>query len=361
MIDRKLISRLADISREWCATLYIPKVEQEGQYELDRLRFNKAVATVVEQLRNRGMAEAEAGAFVAALKELPDRGHFFNRYQPGLLAVFFDPDVLEVVELPRLELEESVYVGREFYLRPILSLLNGLERFFVLSLSGDNVLLYEGSEAGILQAGNLTPVEYVGKNSRQIRLAAQNDDQAVELKRYFRRVDEKLQETLAQEKAPLILAASEKIALLYRELSGYSPVLAEAVDFVPEKEDLGVLLKRVRPLFQEYLRTAKKEKRRLFIREMLKGNASISLTDILAAADSGQVTALFLDRDEFTTGEYKAAIQWARVDEQPSEDHTALFNLAAIKTFQRGGEVYNLARNEMPDETTPINATFRTD
>lgn len=359
MIDRQLISRLADSSREWCVTLYVPKVEKEGRYELDRLRFNNAVADVLEQLRHRGMRIGDAEAFVVALKELPERDHYFNRYQGGLLAIFFNADLLEVVELPVIDLEESVYVGREFYLRPVLSLLNGLGRYFVLSLSGDNVLLYEGNEGGLLQAGNLTPVESAGQNSRQIQLAARSDDQAVQLKRYFQRIDDKLLELIGREKAPLLLAASEKVALLYRELSRYSYVLPDAVQFVPEKESTAVLLKRVQPLFQEFMRARKKEKRRLFIQEMLKGNASISLTDILAAADNGQVTALFLDKNEFTTGQYKAAIQWAKVDEEPTEDHTALFNLAAIKTFQQGGEVYDLARNEMPDETTPINATFR--
>jgi len=358
MIDRKLIARLADVSREWCSTLYVPKVENGDQYELDHSRFDAAVEEVIEQLIKRGWKEDRARQFAAPLFDLPGRDHFFDRFQSGLLAVFFNRDLLEIVELPRITLEESVYVGREFYLRPVLSMLNGLERYFVLSLSGENVLLYEGSEAGIRQAGNLTPVEYLGKHSQLIEQKIHNLEG---LKGYFQLIDERLAATLARETAPLILSAPGPIAGVYQELSSYPTILGASVAFVPEKERTDALLKQVRPLFQEFMQRKKKEKRRLFIQEMLRGNASISLIDILAAADNGLVTALFLDKDEFTTGQYKAAIQWAEVDEQPTDDHTALFNLAAIKTFQQGGEIYNLTRDEMPDETTAINATFRGD
>jgi hypothetical protein len=355
MIDRNLIRRLSQVSKEWCVSIYVPKQQKDKKYELDQLRFNSALAEVLEHLQHRGLKKAEADDFVRPLESLPDRDYFYNRYQPGVLAIFFSSDILEVVEIPTVD-EQLIYVGNEFYLRPVLSLLNGMERFFLVTLESDRILLYEGTENSIIQGANLTDLTANGREQ-----AGENDLENKEelyLKKYFRRIDEKLNELLEGEKSPLLLCASEKSGRIYQEVSSYPKILPRYVEPHPEPDDLDELMRRVHPVFQEFLREEKRAKRRFFVQEMLKGNASISLTDILAAAVDGKVAKLFLDKDEYTTGEYKPAIKYAKVDEEPTEDRTALFNLAAIKTFQKGGEVYNFEREALPDSTTTINATF---
>ncbi len=355
MIDKSLITRLAEVSeKEWCVTIYLPKEEQDDQYELDQLRLNKALAEAKNHLQAKDMEQEAVEKMLKSARRLLDENPFFNRYQSGAVALFLSPGTLETMDIPILK-EEMVYVGGEFYLRPILSLLNEMQHFFLLVLDEDNALLFEGTQNNIAQIGNLVPLV-------EARVGAPVPDaekgEGIYLKKLYQRLDGKARELIAEEKAPLMLGGSEQRTQLFREVSQYSNILAETIDYRANIDDHKVLHRRAKPIMEEYLREQRRAKRRFFVKEMLKGNASISLTDVLAAAVGGRVATLFMDKDEFTTGQYKPAIQYAEVDEQPDEDHTALFNLAAINTFLNGGEVYDLERKDMPDSTTSINATF---
>lgn len=356
MIDRSLVHRLSQVSKEWCISVYVPKKRNDKKYELDQLKFNNSLKEALEHLQHRGLKKEEADDFIEPLKSLPERDYLYNRYQPGVLAIFFNSENLDVVEVPVAD-EQLVYVGKEFYLRPVLSLLNDLERFFLLTLGPKRILLYEGTEQSIVQVANLTDLTANGRTGSSADEALEKQEE-VFLRKYFQQIDEKLNELLEGEKSPLLLSASEKTGRIYQEVSSYPKILQRFVEPHPESGDLKGLMKRARPVFQEFMREEKRRKRRFFVQQMLKGNASISLTDILAAAVDGKVATLFLDKDEYATGEYKPAIKYTEVDEEPHEDRTALFNLAAIKTFQKGGEVYNLERDALPDSTTTINATF---
>lgn len=354
MIDKSLIRRLAEISEEWCLSLYLPKEKQDDHYELDQLRLNKALAEAATHLQTRGMQKEDAERMLESARLLLKGEPFFNRYQAGVVAVFLSPSHLETVDIPVLD-EEMVYVGKEFYLRPVLSLLNEMQHYFLMAIDQDNALLFEGAQNGIAQIGNLIPLvaATVGMPAEEAGKA-----EGRYLKKLYERLDEKVRELISEERAPLVLGGTEQRTQLFREISRYPNILAKTVDYEADSDDRETLHKRVKPIFEEYLQEQKKAKRRFFVKEMLKGNASISLTDILAAAVDGRVATLFMDKDEFATGQYKAAIKYAKVDEQPDEDHTALFNLAAINTFLKGGEVYDMGREDMPDSTTPINATF---
>ncbi len=363
MIDRDTIKRLAAVEDPWAVSLYVPKEEEGDMFAYDELQVKKLVNEVDKLMETRDMPPSQRQAFQGRLDALLARPHFFNRYQAGTLAIFVSPSRLEAVDVP-LQLDEFVYLGEEFYLRPIVALLNDLERYLVLAVGPESVYLYEGTSSNLTQLANLTPFSDETGTPEKLGQIDGTDSAAppLHVKSYLQKVDDRLRQTVADAEAPLIIAGTEWLVGAYRQLSRYGNILPKGIPFQAQKDDRKALVNRAKPLVEEYMRECKAAKRRDFIQEMLKGNASISLIDILAAAVEGQVANLYLDRDEDSAGVFKPAIKFAKVGEtKESGGDTALFNLAAIKTFLRGGSVYDLPRKDLPDTTTSINATFRGD
>ena len=58
-------------------------------------------------------------------------------------------------------------------------------------------------------------------------------------------------------------------------------------------------------------------------------------------------------------GSYDEATNTVTVHPQRQFDSICLLDLAAKRTFEQSGEVYNLTREQMPRPTSNVNATYR--
>jgi hypothetical protein len=88
-------------------------------------------------------------------------------------------------------------------------------------------------------------------------------------------------------------------------------------------------------------------------------NVSADPNEIVAAAIDGKVRILFIERSKDLYGLYDSVNRSLIVDKENRANQDSLYNMAAVQTWSKGGEVYLADKNEMPLKGSSINALFK--
>jgi Bacterial archaeo-eukaryotic release factor family 3 len=161
--------------------------------------------------------------------------------------------------------------------------------------------------------------------------------------RYFRKVNRALREVLAGEGAPMVLAAVEHLAPLWRQVNTYPHLVDQVVAGSPEELSLHQLHARawavVEPLFLQALGEAAGKYHQL----AGTGLTSRDPREIIRAAEDGRVEALFAAWQPTGVG-------GANGSPSPNGDRALrdVLELAAVTTLLKGGTVYALPAGAAP-------------
>jgi hypothetical protein len=341
---------------------------EQGQQ--DPVRLKNLLQAAEEQLSGQWLRAAESRKLLEAARSSPSDAPFWTARSHGL-AMFIAPDVLLRYRLP-VKLDELVIVNRRFHVKPLLPLLSGADRFFVLALSQKRVRIFEASRDAIHQldvAGLPTDMEtalnYAGADrGLQVHSAmrgalgkqaavfhgqgGQADSHKDDLSQYFRMIDAALQPALREESAPLLLAGVEYLLPIYREVSSY-PRLAEAelvgnCDYLTDHQIHQRVWPLMAPTFQAARETAAAKYRQL----AGTGKASNDLREVVAAAFEGRIDTLFVDLHSLRWGAFDP--QTGRLEEHPSHQpgDDDLLDLAAVEAIVRRGTVHSVEPAQVP-------------
>jgi hypothetical protein len=122
-------------------SLFLPT--HRGGSEEDPIRFRKLLGQAEERLVAHGLRSAAARELQAPLHSLLEDVSFWPNQCDGL-AVFLARDFLRVYRLP-WTFQEELDVGGLFLVAPLLPLLTGDGRFYVLAFSQNRVRLFQGT------------------------------------------------------------------------------------------------------------------------------------------------------------------------------------------------------------------------
>jgi hypothetical protein len=248
---------------------------------------------------------------------------------------------------------------------PLIPLVTDMDRFFVLPLSQNAAILYEGD------ARELRPLPIAGlprnlEEARQIenadrgetlksgargsmkkqsavfqRAHGRPDVIQLELREYLRQVAEVVDRRLNGESTPLVLATVEATAPIWREVSRYKFVLDDFVAGNADHLSPAELHAKAWPLVQPALAVSRRlSERRLLEAEGAK--VASSLREIVPAAISGRISTLFIDCRRSRWGQYDAASHSVVLHQQREPGDQDLVELAAVETMRNGGEVFDL-------------------
>ncbi|NIV98012.1 hypothetical protein GWN26_02195, partial [Candidatus Saccharibacteria bacterium] len=64
------------------------------------------------------------------------------------LAIFLGKDIEKIYRVP-INLEEEVFIGQKFHIKPLLPILNNDDHFYLLALSQENAQLWRGSRLNL--------------------------------------------------------------------------------------------------------------------------------------------------------------------------------------------------------------------
>jgi hypothetical protein len=367
-----------------CVSIFIP-THRAGHVQEDKIRFKNALAGVKHNLQNDdlfvggGLIERQAEGFLTPVYDLLDDHDFWMHLSDGL-AVFIGKDRFEHYRVP-IDLNPLTYVKHHFYLRPLMPLLNGEDRFFVLALSQGGVRFFEGHAYSItpVKINDLVPgglEEALALEDPEKSLQVRNtgpqqafmfhghgihkDQQDWQIEQYCRMVDDGLMKMLHDENAPMIVLATDELAGVYRRVSNYSNVMDFHVSGNPENYGPALVHEKAWDKMKTHFRSNLERQKELFGEALAKDRASASIHDVVPAAVIGRVQTLFLAKDApVLWGFYNEADNSITIHEDQRPYSICLHDLAAVQTFEQGGVVYHIDRMDFPQVTSQVNAIYR--
>jgi hypothetical protein len=284
-----------------------------------------------------------------------------------------------------MPVRETVVVSDRFHVKPLLPLLSGDGRFYVLAVSQSRVRLFVANRDSICEL-DLRDIpdslrKAVGYDWEQKSLqfhtigtrgrgagggstfhghGAGADDSKKEIQRFFRMVDAGVREIIGNNRGPVVLAMVDYLRPIYRLVSKLPNLLAGGVsgnpDHRPAQELHELAWELVAPGFEAGRREAQTVYQDMSASQPER--TSSDLDEILPAVFSGRVETLFVAEDVEAWGSYDPKTSIILLHDERIADDCDLLDVAAAETLTRHGEIYSLHRSEMPGGEE-IAAVFR--
>ena len=381
LISKGDLRKLANIHDQHCISIYIPISDPgEGQDKNQGLiRLKNSIKNLKISLKDYNLTDNEIEDYLSPVENLLNDSQLWRR-QMGCLAIYLNKERFRYYKLPIYQAEFN-YVSDHFYLLPLMPFFNEGGKFYILSLSLQNVKLYDCTPYSISEVyvEDLVPkkledvvgYDYQNKilQSRSVQSGnagamfhgqgAGKDDKEVEVKKFLRGVDNGLMKLLKNENAPLILACVDHYQPVYAEITNYTNLFNKNIKGNHEEKDPLSIHKMAWSLVKDYVLKQRKSVAKLLMDYSSSVRTSFDLNDIIPAAIDGKIEVLFIQNNRDKFGLYDLVNRSLIIDENVKANQASLYNLAALQTWIQGGRVYLVDQDEMPFQHTSINALFR--
>jgi hypothetical protein len=358
---RALIAVRADA----CVSIYVSTTPQTQHVKASRIAFGNLAKTAMDQLdaagfdkRRRALLEEELAALGA--------DDAFWRVQAHSLAVLATPDRLRTFRLATA-ITDTVEVSDRFHIKPLLRAIAFPQSAFVLALSEGAARLVEvfaDLPAATVHVPNLPRSAADAVHRASLNNLSQNtrisnaQGQKVLLRQYARLVDAALRAVLSGRETPLILAATDPLAPIFRSINSH-PVLMEAgIDKSPDRLTDGELAAAARQVLDSLYASEADTAKRLLETRMGQRRATHDIDVVARAATQGAVEMLLVDIDRVipgTVGETDGAVVFAAAPGAGSYD---VIDEIAGRAILSGAKFLGVRSEDIPDQA-PIAATLR--
>jgi len=355
--------------------VFLPTHRAGHEVEHSPIRLKNLLRQATDVLKSDGVRAPEIGRLLAPLWRLLDDGLFWQ-YQSDGLALFSRPGWWRSFRVP-LELPELARVADRFHISPLLPLLTGDGHFFVLALSQNQIRLLEGTRDRLEEADlpgvplgvrdalqgeeaqkqlQLYVADRGGVGARGIFRGhgSAGDVQEERVLQYLRKVDRALGEVLAGERAPMVLAAVEHLAPIWRKANTYPHLVDEVLPGSPEGLGMHQLHARAWAVVEPLFLQAQREAAARYDQLAGTGLTSQNPRGIIRAARMAASTPYSLPGTQLGACAALAATR------RPNGDRALrdVLELATVTTLIKGGTVYVLPAGEVPGGGS-VAAVFR--
>lgn len=382
LITKKEIAELHDINQEHCISIFIPthRAGKKVLQEEDALALKNQLKEVKNKLSKKGLSADDINKRTQPVQELLDNSSFWREQSDGL-AVFIADDFIKTYTLP-VHFKEFNYVSNAFYLKPLMPMFVGDGNFYLLMLERRNVKLYECEQHSFTEIiiDDLIPeskrdrvgFDYEEKNL-QFRTGQAGSGYAMyhgqeaatgkrknEIKKYLRAINDGLSSLLKEDNIPLLVAAQDFVFDIYKEVNTYANLMEDNLTTDFSNTNVYDIHEQAWEMMEPVFDQKRKDKIVQFQNEQGTGKTAIGIDKVLTAAFEGKVDTLFCENKADIFGNYVEENNTITVTQTEENDSTiSLMNIAAIKTFLNGGEVYLLDKEDMPNPNSRVNALFR--
>lgn len=353
-------------------SLYMPAHRTSPENKQDPIRFKNLLSEAEQRLIQAGLRGPVARQMLAPGQEMLGN-RLFWRYQSDGLAVFISADYVQSYRLP-LEFEELLVVSDRFHIKPLLPLFSGDGRFYVLAVSQNEVRLLQCRQYSIAQV-ELSDVPqslaealrwdepesqlqwHTGTGAHSNGRAAvfhghgvgDAEDKKKRILHYFQKLDAGLNEILATQKAPLVLAGVDYLLPIYREANSYPHLMDKGITGNPEEVGNEDLHRQVLDIVMPVLTSDRSAAFRRYYE--LEGDALAvdGLSDVVHAAHQARVETLFVALQRQRWGSFQPGhSDGIELHDQPEPGDDDLLDYAAVQSLLNGGTVYAVAPEEVP-------------
>jgi len=356
-------------------SIFLPTHVLGSEIRQDPIRLKNLTVEARGKLEAAGLTRDEADTFVRPATALVDDATFWQHQQGGL-ALFLDGGDGRSYRVP-VPLVERVVVGPGFHVKPMLPMLQFDGAFLVLTITSDQVQLFDASRFALavdartdLPRGigdvakepdyenpvQASPVARPHTGSISVTNAQVYGDSPAEWRKgqlveFARRVATAMDHRLAVDPVPVVLVADAEIGGHFLKFSSLGPMLAGVIETNPATMDSRQLHDAAYAVMRPRLEQGRREAAERFdaLRAVRDPLAVSSVDELVGAAYQGRVATLLLAEDVTVSGSYDAALGRVSVGDAFAATGEDLLESAAVQTLRHAGEVHLLESGEMPD------------
>ncbi|MEW6491208.1 MAG: hypothetical protein AB1589_01470 [Cyanobacteriota bacterium] len=382
------LKAVATTPKNPCVSIFMPTHKAGPDIRQDPIRFKNLMKQAEERLieDENGLDHTDAVRLLEPARDLDHED--FWRHQDTGLALFIAPGFFRYYRMP-LEFEEVVVVSDRFHLKPLLPLLNGDGRFYLLDLSQEGIKLFEGSRYSIKEVdlenvppslsealqydwqdkgiqnrintsrgGTSNPFQRGGSSHGQG--SPETDDNRQQILQYFHIVDKGVFDYLNGEQAPLVIAGVEYLFPIYREANTYPHLLEEGITGNQKISTPEELHEQAWAIVEPHFLQAEQDATERY-REFSGNNqdqVSDDLKEVVKAAYYQRIDSLFVAVGQQQWGSFDPQSNTVQLHEQEQPGDEDLLDFAAIHTILNGGTVFAVQSDRVPAQSL-VAAIFR--
>ena len=363
----------------FCISIFMPTYRMGAPAQQNQIRLRNMLRVAEEKLLAGGCRPQEAKTLLEPLQGLIGNVIFW-RHQSDGLAIFLSSSTFSYYCLP-VNFDELIVVADRFHIKPLLQVLSGDTRFYVLTLSQNEIHLFEGTKQDLREIEidtvprSLAEALQYDELEKQVRFhrgaqrggerssmisghGADLDDNKENISKYFRQIDKGLHDFMRDEKIPLVLAGVDYLFPIYKEVNTYTHLMNEGITGNPKGMSMEHLHKQAWSVVDPYFQKDENDAIAQYRQSSGTGLTSKDIREIIPAAYHGRVGLLFILKGYRQWGLFNPGSNKVLLYEKLEAGSEGLHDFAAIQTFLNGGAVFILSPEKMPDES-PLAAVFR--
>jgi hypothetical protein len=376
---------LAQIKGEICVSLYLPTSPLGEDARVNRVAFKDIAREAVLQLKEAGTNKKDISAFEERFEQLarpehdvqdedkirklqrakPDPIESFWHYQASGLGVLATTGMMQTFRLPNLT-KPLAEVADRFHLTPLIRAMTSPHDVFVLALAEESVRLihaFANFPPQRLQVPDLPSsaedaTHRPSFHVRAPRRRLQNlEGEKVLLQQYVRKVEHAIHGVLAGQSAPLVLAAEEPLASMFRAANTYPRLADEMIGGNPDTRTDAELEDAAIPILD---RLYSRELKAVIARydELKPRLATTDVSHAAHAATAGAIEQLLVDLDAVIPGlvsDIDGSVIYSASDD--AETYSVVDEVAR-RALYTGARVMGARKDELPDQA-PLTAILR--
>jgi hypothetical protein len=376
---------LAQIKGETCVSLYLPTSRLGKNAGTNRTAFKDIAREALSQLKEGGADKNKITVFEERFDRLagtdhdvqdqdkirklqrakPDPIESFWHYQANGLAVLATAGMMRTFRLPNSP-KPLAEVADRFHLTPLIRAMTSPHDIFVLALVEESVRLVHAFanfppqrlQVPDLPANAEEATRRPSFHVRAPRRRLQNlEGEKVLLHQYVRKVEHAVQGALAGQNAPLVLAAEEPLASMFRSVNTYPKLADEMIEGNPDQITDGELEDAAIPILDRLYSRELKAVIALYD-ELKPRRATTDVSYAAHAATAGAIEQLLVDLDAVVPGlvsDIDGSVTYSASDD--AETYSVVDEVAR-RALYTGARVLGARQEEMPDRA-PLTAILR--
>lgn len=358
---RSLVAERADA----CISIYLTTTPLTQDTGANRIELGNLAKQASAQLEAISFDKRRRAAIEEQIADLVDDDEFW-KFQANSLAVLATPDGIRTYRLPN-KLTSIVEVSDRYHLKPLLRAITFPHGALVLALSEKAVRLVEvfadlpAAEVKVpgLPKDAASAVRTANVNSRSASGRIHGSEgQKVRLRQYARQVDSALRPVIAGRDTPLLLAAVEPLAPIYRSVNTYPGLAAEGIADSPDRISDADLAAATRPILDRLYAKEVDAIKVLFNKRAGEGRATADISDAARAATYGAISDILVDIDDVVPGTVDDADGRVTFADGASAGTYGIVDEIAGRAMLNGARVLGVRRDDIP-RGAPLAAILR--